>query len=150
MLFRFILFIDDGLGVALRENFKVSFSIFSPVLTCICLYLVMTTLPSYAEQRAVLILLVNYVISNISLSLMISTMTGKVFSNIVQPVIGLLIVPLVAYHGFGVAAETEILLRRAMTALALLFFIARLVIIAIQWGDYANTPFWIIQKPKRI
>jgi len=98
---------DDGLGEAMRKNFKASLMICIPNIACMGLYLLMTTLPSYTEQRALLILLVNYVISNITLSLMLDTMAGKKFSNLFQPVIGLLLVPLIAYHGLGVSAEME-------------------------------------------
>lgn len=78
-----------------------------------------------------LILLVNYVISNITFNLMLDTMAGKKFSYFFQPAIGLLILPLIAFHAFGVAAETEILITRVMTALALLYFVVRLTIVAI-------------------
>ena len=106
MIYRFVFFIDDGLGEAMRKDLKASLIVFSPVATCVVLFIVMSTLPSYMEQRATLLLFVNYVISNITLSLMLNTMAGKNFSFL-QPVIGLLIVPLIAYHGLGVSSETE-------------------------------------------
>ena len=107
LIYRFVFFIDDGLGEAMRKDIKASLILFSPVATCIVLFIVMSTLPSYMEQRATVILFVNYVISNITLSLMLNTMAGKKFFPLIQPVIGLLIVPLIAYHGLGVSSETE-------------------------------------------
>ena len=104
---RFVLFMDDGLGEAMRKNLKASAIYFSPVAACVVLYIALSTLPSYTEQRAVVILLVNYVISNITLSLMLNTMAGRHFEPLKQSIIGLLIVPLIAYHGFGVSSETE-------------------------------------------
>ena len=98
---------DDGLGEAMRKNFKASAFYFSPVAACVALYIAFTTLPSYTEQRAIVILLTNYVISNITLSLMLNTMAGRNFEPLKQPVIGLLLVPLIAYHGFGISSETE-------------------------------------------
>ena len=141
---------DDGLGEAMRKNFKAALVIFSPPAACTGLYLVMTTLPSYTGQRAMLILLVNYVISNITLSLMLNTMAGKKFSALWQPVIGLLLVPLVAYHGLGVSSETEMLLTQLMTVAAFVYFYGRMSIISFQWCDYADTPFFYIERSKRL
>ena len=70
---------DDGLGEAMRKNFKASALYFSPVAACVALYVAMSTLPSYTDQRAILMLFANYVISNITLSLMFNTMAGKHF-----------------------------------------------------------------------
>ena len=77
-----MLFIDDGLGEAMRKNFKASAIYFSPVAACVGLYIAMSTLPSYTEQRAIVILFANYVISNITLGLMLNTMAGKSFEPI--------------------------------------------------------------------
>ena len=128
----------------MRADFKGSLVLFSPVAACVGIFFAMTTLPSYLEQRAIVMLLVNYVISNLTLSLMMNTMAGKRFTPMQQPVIGLLLVPLVAYHGFGASSELEQWLCRALTVLAFLYFYGRIAILAIQWCDYADTPFFSV------
>ena len=134
----------------MRKNIKASLVLFSPAVACVALYLAMTTLPSYHQQRALVMLLVNYVLSNITFSLMLDTMTGKKFTAHFQPIIGLLLVPLISYHALGISAQTELWLSRMMTLLALVYFFGRMTIIAIQWGDYAGTRFWIIERSKRV
>ena len=94
-------------------------------------------------------LLVNYVLSNITFSLMLDTMTGKIFTPRFQPIIGLLLVPLIAYHALAVPPLIELWLSRIMTVLALIYFFGRMSIIAIQWCDYAGTRFWVIEPSKR-
>ena len=127
---------DDGLGEAIRTDCKTSLITFSPHAICVALFFMMTTLPSYTEQRAIVFLFVNYILSNITLSLMMHTMTGKKFSFI-QPITLLLLVPLVAYHCMGASSEMEQWLSRALTALALFYFYGRLAVISIQWCDFA-------------
>ena len=127
---------DDGLGEAMRVNCKAALKAFSPQMVCMAMFFALTTLPSYTEQRGLLFLFVNYVMSNITLNLMLSTMTGKKFRAL-QPVICILMVPLVAYHGFGISAESELLLTKGLTAAALLFFYGKMSIVSVQWCDYA-------------
>ena len=50
--------------------------------------------------------MINYVLSNITLNLMLHNMAGRSFSSL-QPSILLLLVPLVAHYAIGVDAEVE-------------------------------------------
>ena len=107
-------------------------------------YLAMSTLPSYQEHRGIVILFVNYVMSVVTFNMMLHNMAGKKFS-VLQSVIFLLAIPLLAYHVFGVSAETEKLLTIALTGLTFIVFFVRMVCISIQWGDYSGKPFFYIR-----
>ena len=73
-----------------------------PVIGCLGTFYACTTLPSYQEQRALIILMINYVLSVITLNLMLHNMTGKKFST-AQPMLLLPLIPLAAYHLFEVS-----------------------------------------------
>ena len=139
---------DDGLGEAMRVDCKKALKCFSPMAICVGLYYALSTVPSYMEQRGLLILFVNYVMSNITLNLMLDTMTGKKF-KLIQPVIYLLLVPLISYHCFGITDAQEILLTRVLTAITLIYFYGQMSIVSMQWCDYSQTPFWYVPKSKR-
>ena len=96
----------------------------------------MTTVPTYRGSRAVTLLFVNYVISIVTLNLMLNTMAGKKFS-LVQPAIGLLAMPLIGYHVMGLDSESEQLLTKVLTGVALVCFYGKLSLVAIQWCDFA-------------
>ena len=54
----------------------------SPYAITIAMYsLALSTLPSFVEQKAILLLFVNYILSIITLNLMLDTMTGKKFTQ---------------------------------------------------------------------
>lgn len=101
--------IFDALTETLKFDFFKALYNFLPVITCLSLFYAFTYLPCYNEQRGLIILLINYVISTITLNLMLFNMTGKPFS-IIQPIILLPVIPLVAYHFIGVTPEVERLL----------------------------------------
>ena len=136
---------DDGLGDAIRFNWKQSLLIFSPAAVCVAIYIAMTALPSYTTQRAVLILFVNFAIANITLNLMLSTMAGKSFT-VAQPVIALLLLPLIAHHSLGVSAEVEGTLTFVLTWVTLALFLVRVALISIQFCDFAKITFFQIKN----
>ena len=113
----FIMFMDDGLFTCMRKDWKLSLKYFSSCLVCVASLLAMSGLPSYTEQRAIVIILANLTIANCSLSLMLHCMANKKFRFVKQLAFLPLILPLVAYYVFGVSGETEKMLSCAMCIL---------------------------------
>ena len=103
------------------------------------------TLPSYTQQRALLCLMVNYVLSVITLNLMLHNMTGKSFST-AQPMLLLPLVPLVAYHLIGVSPEIERAIPMVITVAAWVIFVTKMAVLSKQWCDFSGKYFWTIKK----
>ena len=139
------MFLDESLGEALRHNAKGAIYYSLPYVVCLALYFAMTTLPSYTERRGLLICLVNYVMSNISMDLMLDNMAGKTFT-IFKPILVLLSVPVVAYNLMGVSADTEKMMTMAITVACFVYFYVRMAIISTQWCDYNQKPFFYIPQ----
>ncbi len=99
----------DSVIDSLKTDPLKALKIYSPVLASLALFGVYTTMPVYTEQRGLVILFINYVIASMTVDLMLHNMAKKPFS-VFKPVILLLVIPVVAYHGFGVSAEIERLL----------------------------------------
>lgn len=118
---------------------------YSPIITIFGLFFASTTLPSYQEQRGLILLMINYVISYVTLNLMIHTMTGKPFSMF-QPMVLLPAVPLVAYHYIGVSPEVERLLPMVITVFTWFAFMFKMGILSKQWCDYKDKYFWVIKQ----
>ena len=137
--------IFDSLYDSLKHDFKRTFYLYTPVLATIGLWYASTTLASYTEQRALVLLMVNYVLSSITINLMLHNMAGKAFS-IFQPMLLLLLLPLVAHHFFEVDAEVERLIPKVMTGLAWIIFIGRMYILSRQWCEFSQKHFWTIKK----
>ena len=74
-------FLDDSLGDSMRVNIRETLKLVSPQAICMILYLAMSTLPSYQDHRAIAILFVNYVMSVITLNIMLHNMAGKKFAG---------------------------------------------------------------------
>ncbi len=99
----------DSMIDSLKKDAFKALTIYSPIITTLGLFASLTTLPCYTEQRALVLLLVNYVMASITVDLMLHNMAKKPFS-IFKPVLILLVIPPVAYDCFGVSAEVERLL----------------------------------------
>ena len=99
----------DSVIDSLKKDALKALTIYSPILATLGLFAAFTTLPCYTEQRALVLLLVNYVMASITVDLMIHNMAKKPFS-VFKPVLVLLVIPVVAHHCFGVSAEVERLL----------------------------------------
>ena len=138
----------DAQYASMSKNFKMTLVYFSPALITVVSYLAMVTLPSYKSQKAILLLLVNYILSNVALGMMLSGMTGKK-THFFPRILLLLFVPLFAYHVLGVSAETEMVLSIGVTVYSFILFYARVTLISIQWCHFAGTPFFIVPKEKR-
>ena len=80
---------------------------------------------------------------------MLSNMAGRSFSPL-QPLIGLLLLSPAAYHMVGCSAATEVWLTNGLTLFALALWCLRMVILARQWCDFANTSFFLVPKEKRL
>ena len=92
-----VLNIWDSVVDSLKHDWKKFLYLYSPVLACLGLYFALSTLPCYAEQRGLIMLLVNYSTAVMSLNLMLHNMTGKPFSPL-QPMILFPLAPVVAYY----------------------------------------------------
>ena len=137
---------SESLIESLKCSVKQSFYYYSPVIALLGLFFASTTLPSYQEQRGLILLMINYVLSYITLNLMLHTMTGKPFSPI-QPMVLLPAVPLVAYHYIGVSPEVERLIPMVITVFTWLAFMFKMGILSKQWCDYKDKYFWVL-KPE--
>ena len=82
--------------------------------------------------------------SVITLNIMLHNMAGKKFSAF-QPLILLLLIPLTAYHVFGVSAETEKQLTIVLTGVSLAIYFAKMISLSIQWTDFSGKPFFTIR-----
>ena len=136
---------EDSLGDSLRVNPRETARYISPYLICLALYVAMSTLPSYLEHRAFVILFVNYVMAHMTFDMMLHNMADRKYSPIFQPLILLLVAPLLAYHVVGVTAETEKLLTITLTVLTFIGLILKYVILSRQWLDYTGKPFFYIR-----
>lgn len=141
----FLIFMDEGLGESMRKDWKKALVFYLPCFASYFGYLALTTLPSYAEQKAMVFLLVNFVNANMTLNLMLHNMTGKEF-KIFQPSLLAIAAPLIAFHALQVSAETEILMMRLAVLSVLLRFIWKMVILSIQWCDFARSTFFILPR----
>ena len=101
--------IYDAIIDSLKKDPVKAIKIYSPVLVSLGLFFAMTTLPCYTEQRGLVIFFVNYVLSSITIDLMLHNMAKKPLS-VMKPVLILLVIPIVAYHVFGVSPQVERLL----------------------------------------
>ena len=89
--------ISESLIESLKYDWKRTLYFYSPVMAILSIFYASTTLPIYQEQRGLVLLMLNYVLSYVTLNLMVHSMTGKPWS-ILQPVILLPMIPLVAHH----------------------------------------------------
>ena len=120
---------------SLWHDWKKALYLYSPVVACLILYFALASLPCYSDQRGLIVLMVNYVLSEMALNLMLHNMTGKPFSPL-QPMLLVPLAPLVAYH-MGVTGEAERLLPQVLTLLVWIIFIVKMTIIGTQWTDFA-------------
>jgi len=109
------------------------------------IYVAMSTLPSYLEHRAVVLLFVNYVMAHMTFEMMLHNMADRNYSPVLQPLIVLLITPLFAYHVIGVTAETEKMMTIALTALTLIGLILKYIILSTQWLDWTGKHFFYLR-----
>ena len=144
-LSRTVFLVYDAIIDSLKADAKKAIYLFSPVLVCNGLYFAYTTLPCYEEQRGLVILFVNYVLASITLDLMVYNMTKKPFYAL-QPVLVLLLIPLVAHHVFKVDAVVERILPQILAVVAFIFFMVKIGTIAKQWVDFTGRPFWYVPK----
>ena len=110
------------------------------------IYVAMSTLPSYLEHRAVVILFVNYVMAHMTFEMMLHSMADRNYSPVFQPLIVLLITPLFAYHVIGVTAETEKTITIALTALTFIGLILKYLILSTQWLDWTGKHFFYLRS----
>jgi len=76
------LFLNDNLGDSIRESAHKTYYYFSPCIGLGLIYYLISFTQTYADERAVVILLMNFIISNLCLSLMLTNMAKKPFSVI--------------------------------------------------------------------
>ena len=136
---------SESLIESLKASVKQTLYYYAPVVFLLACFFASTTLPSYQEQRGLVLLMINYVLSYITLNLMLHTMTGKPFSPF-QPMVLLPVVPLVAHHYIGVSPEVERLLPMVITVFTWLAFMFKMGILSRQWCDYKDKYFWVIKQ----
>ena len=137
--------IFESLYDSIKQDPVRTLHLYTPVLVILALFFAMCSLlPCYTEQRGLTILFVNYVLSVITLDLMLHNMAGKSFS-IVQPVILLLVVPFIA-HYLNLPSEVQRMIPVALTILTWLIFMGKMTIISRQWLDYSQKYFWTIKQ----
>ena len=130
--------------VSLFENFTDAYKksaertkqFFLTVPIFVALYALHTLLPSYASARALTFLSFNLVMTLITLDLMLCTMAAKPFMAC-HPALLLLLLSPAAYFGFGVPPQVEVYISAVCGALAFGLYSLRMVILTIQYYDYA-------------
>lgn len=100
---------------------------------------------SYLNERAVLLLLLNFTIANIILALMLTNMTKRRFS-LLQIHYLYLLVPLIAWH-FDLPQQLYV--TRGCAVAAFLGFYLQIAVVSKQWLDHSGRSFWVA-RPKAI
>ena len=99
------------------------------MVVCIALFLAYTTMPSYAQQKGVVLLVVNYAMANLTFDLMAHNMSGRSFSyfSLAMPLLAL---PVLAYHLGEVSAPVELQLTQAAAAALFSIFMGKMTVLS--------------------
>ena len=116
------------------------------MLCCLVSWFLLSLTPSYHTQRALLVLLVNFTIADVTLNLMLHNMARRKFTP-VQPALLYLIIPIFAILVCGVDGQAESLLIKALTAMSFITFYCRMAVICKQYIDFAKRTFWTRTVP---
>ena len=133
------LFLWENWVESFRVDAKQSLYYISPAVFIFSLSYGLSYTTSYANERAVLVLLVNFVMTNVIFSLMLTNMAKRPFT-LVQPAYIFLIVPLIAW---AIDLYQEIYITRVCCVLAFCFFYMQVIIVSKQWLDYSGRTFFI-------
>ena len=149
----------DSLIDSLKFDWKRTLKYYSPVIVCLSMFMGITTLPIYNEQRGLVYIMCNYTLACITLNLMLHNMAGKPFSPL-QPAILLLVVPFVSkysitplvdqYYNYFYdiqvnRSDVELIIPQVITVFAWLVCVGKIAILSKQWGDFSQKPFWHIR-----
>ena len=104
-----------------------------------------STMSCYAEQRGLVLLMINYAMADVTLNLMLHNMAGRSFS-IFQFSIFMLLGPIIAFYTVGLSVEMERMIPKVICPLAWCVFMSKMTILSNQWCDYSGKPFWYIPK----
>ena len=91
-----MLFLYENLGDCMKESVSRSFWLFIPVVVVLIEGFFLTYTPSYINERAVLVVLLNFSLANITYNLMLTNMAKKPFKFLQMGYLFPLI-PLVSY-----------------------------------------------------
>ena len=80
ILFRLLLFLNENLGACFKESVSESIYYFTPCMIVVFEGYLMSYTVSYELERAVILLLINFTLANVTLNLMLSNMAKKPFS----------------------------------------------------------------------
>ena len=111
----------------MKVDLKHTMKLLLPILEIYVLFFVhVRYLESYNSSRALTILLFNFVLSIITLDLMLHNMTKKAYNSLLNPFLLLLVLPLAANM---VKPEIETMVTMVCTAVGLFAFYARMTIL---------------------
>jgi hypothetical protein len=125
-LFSFLLFLQENVTDCLKGNFNHTMKLLLPLIGIFALFFAhVCFLESYQSSRALTILLFNFVLSIVTLDLMLHNMTKKAYS-LLSPFLLMLVAPLAVNL---VKPEIETKVTMVCTVLALFVFYARMTIL---------------------
>jgi len=121
------LFWFDNLGECFSKEPKRSLWLLIPVFVLFGLGFLTSFTPQYLEQRALMVLLYNFVLATITLDLMLCNMAKRHFTVFQLPLLYLVLPLLTNYLGFD--HEFNALFFKVMLAGAAFHFYARMIIV---------------------
>jgi hypothetical protein len=131
----------DNLGDCIKESSKKSLQLFTPVLVLIFEAYLLSYTVSYRLERAVLVLLINFCLANVTLHLMLTNMTKKPY-KLVQLAYVYPLVILVA-HWAGAADWFVLGLDKLMCVSALANFVIDIYVLSKQFLAHTGRTFFI-------
>ena len=141
----FIFLTENLAGCASIDGFQ-TFYYFIPLAVTCGIWFVLTLLPSYQTQRGVLAFLNNMVLADITLNLMLHSMTRRKFNPVLQKGLLFALVPIVVIIGLGLDGQAEKLIIQGATVLSFLNFSSRVAFVSKQYYDYSNRSFWFTDR----
>ena len=127
------------------HDWKKTIYYYSPPFMCLMCFYAYSTMPCYAEQHGLVILMINYAMADITLNLMLHNMAKKPFTFF-QTNVFILLLPIVAYYTVGLSVEMERMIPKIICPLAWILFMTKMSILSTQWCDFSQKPFWYIPK----
>ena len=122
--FSVVVFLYDSLVDSLKFDWKKTIYYFTPPFTCIMCFFGYSTMSCYAEQRGLVLLMINYAMADVTLNLMLHNMAGRSFS-IFQFSIFMLLGPIIAFYTVGLSVEMERMIPKVICPLAWCVFMCK-------------------------
>ena len=143
-----IIFSYDNIKESLEKNKAETMSLMTPVFIIIGISFFHASLPSLKSETVIVYFLYQMVFAIIILKLMIFNMSGKKFPIVLNVQFIYLLLPIIAYHFFGVSEQIEAMITRSCMICALFEFLYSIYRIATQYTSFHNINFFTIKDRK--